>query len=217
MEWDSDQDASTGVHIDRDVNVSQPINSAIQPTPQLGNRSCSLTDIHLINRIAACDRKAFELLYNRYAARIQAFLNRRLGSSELNEDIVNEVMIVIWQQASEFQPTFRFSTWVFGIARRKALEAYRRTSRVPPEPPSTWTNGCEEEDLEDIALEAERLERIQNALNRLPPDQRTALTLAFYYNYSQQEIATRTGYPVSTIKSQLRQGLQRLRIVLEQL
>ena len=217
MEWDLDRYASADVHIDHDVSVSQPTDTASRTTLPRGDHFASLTDVHLINRIAARDRNAFECLYYRYAPRIMAFLNRRLGPSELHEDIINEVMLVIWQQASEFQPTLRLSTWLFGIARRKALEAYRRASRVPPKSLTTWTNSYEDEALEDTALEAERLAHIQAALNRLPPAQRTALTLAFYHNCSQQEIATRTGYPVSTIKSQLRQGIKRLKITLEQM
>ncbi|ETX07528.1 RNA polymerase sigma factor [Candidatus Entotheonella palauensis] len=171
-------------------------------------------DVQLIRRIAAHDRDAFELLYDRYTSRIIAFLNRYLGASERHEDIVNDVMIVVWQRAADFRSTSRPSSWLLGIARRKALTAYHRATKAHAKPISNWANRCAEEAPEDIALAAERLDDIRKALHKLPLDQRTPLILASYHNCSQQEIATRTGYPVSTIKSRMRQGLRRMKVAL---
>ena len=171
-------------------------------------------DAQLIRRIAARDRDAFECLYKRYSPRLLSFLSRYLGVSCLREEVVNEVMIVIWQRAADFRPTCRPSTWILGIARRKAFEAYSRAGKEQSRAESALPPWPEEENLEEIALQEERICIVGKALNHLPPDQRTTLILAFYHNCSQHEIAARTGYPVSTIKSQMRQGLRRMRFAL---
>lgn len=137
-------------------------------------------DTQLIRRIMDHDRDAFERFYRRYASRIMAFLTRYLGPSEGHEEVVNDVMIVIWERSSGFRPTSRPSTWLFGIARRKALEAYRRATKIDVQPPALLHNQHESEDLETTTLKKERLDIIRKALKRLPLDQRTALTLAFF-------------------------------------
>ena len=174
-------------------------------------------DAQLIRRIAARDRDAFECLYDRYSPRLISFLNRYLDLASLREEVVNEVMIVIWQRAADFRPTSRPSTWIFGIARRKAFETQTRAVKAQARPESALPPRCEEANLEEIVLREERIYLIGQALTQLPPDQRMTLTLAFYHNCSQQEIAARTGYPVSTIKSQMRQGLRRMKVALDRM
>ena len=174
-------------------------------------------DTQLIHRIATGDHHAFERLYYRYASPIMTFITRYSIPPDLHEEVVNDVMIVIWQRATDFRATSRPSTWIYGIARRKALAAYRQIRKFPACPVSTLPTEFDQEAPTDIAIEAEHLDIIRKALEKLPPNQRTALTLAFYYNYSQREIANRTGYSASTIKSQLRQGLHRMRATLKRL
>ncbi len=174
-------------------------------------------DAQLLHRIAARDRDAFECLYDRYAPRLMLFLTRYLGLSSLREEVVNEVMIIIWQRAADFRPTSRPSTWILGMARRKALEAYVRAVKVQARPGSALPLWRDEENLEEITLQEERIYIIGKALKQLPPDQRQTLTLAFYHNCSQQEIAARTGYPVLMIKSQMRKALRRIKVLLDRM
>ena len=81
-------------------------------------------DVVLINRVAARDRQAFEDLYHRYYRRLFSYLFKFLHHKELAEEVINDVMLVVWRNATRYDPKrSRFSTWLFGIANNKVLKA----------------------------------------------------------------------------------------------
>ncbi len=88
-------------------------------------------DHALLRRIAARDRVAFEILYAQYAPRVSRFLTRLLEHEDLIEEVRNDVMLAVWQHAGRFKRVSRPSTWIFGIARYKALYARRRAASRP--------------------------------------------------------------------------------------
>ena len=83
-------------------------------------------DRELIRRVADKDRHAFETLYQRYGLRLQRYLSRQIQSPELTEEILDDVMLVVWQSAERYNQTSRVSTWIFGIAHHKVLKARAR-------------------------------------------------------------------------------------------
>lgn len=100
--------------------------------------SADQDDRALLNRIALHDPQAFEAYYQRYKPRLTAYLRTLLKSPELIEDVLQDVMLVVWQQADRYRATGRVSTWLFGIARHKALRVHAQTTRamsiLPSEP-----------------------------------------------------------------------------------
>src|SRR5947199_1123365 len=81
-------------------------------------------DLKLIRAIAGRDRQAFEQLYYRHSPRLGRYLMRLLRQREAVEEVLNDVMLVVWQNAARFDPSLsRLSTWLFGIAHNKALKA----------------------------------------------------------------------------------------------
>ncbi|MDH3598414.1 MAG: sigma-70 family RNA polymerase sigma factor [Candidatus Tectomicrobia bacterium] len=169
---------------------------------------------HLIRQIANQDHHAFEVLYDLYRPRLMPFLTRYLGSAALCEEVFHEVLLIVWEQAAHFNPTTQVSTWLFGIAHHKALQARASTAKqqsAVTSAPSAWRP----EDIPEVrVLQQMQARTVTQALMRLPLEQRTALTLAYYQDYSYPEIAARTGYPVSTVRSQVRQARRRLAAVL---
>src|SRR5687768_4128635 len=106
-----------------------------------------LSDSTLMSQIAAGDVEAYECLYQRYAARLAGYLVRHLVSPDLVDEVINDVMLVVWQRAASFQPTSSVSTWLFGIARNKAYKAARRSH--PPSPlPFAPEAGCDDRNPE---------------------------------------------------------------------
>lgn len=80
---------------------------------QAVNDSVSISeeeDRILIRHIAAKDREAFKTFYYRYAPRLGGYLSKLLKSRELVEEVINDVMLVVWQNAARFDPTARLST-----------------------------------------------------------------------------------------------------------
>lgn len=102
------------------------VNAAPEPSPVLED-----DDLILIRRVAAKDRQAFETLYHRYAPRLHRYLAKLIRQPELIEEVFDDVMLVVWQNASRFNNTSRLSTWIFGIAHNKVLKALARPSTRP--------------------------------------------------------------------------------------
>jgi RNA polymerase sigma factor (sigma-70 family) len=167
-------------------------------------------DITLIRRVAVKDRQAFEILYHRYARRLYGYLSKFLRQPEVVEEVLDDIMLVVWQNASRFDYTSRLSTWIFGIAYHKVLKARTRAAKestdVLPETPE-WSD---QDDPEGIMARQELGYTLARALEALSPEQRAVVELTFYHEYSYQEIATITKCPVNTVKTRMFHARRRL-------
>lgn len=171
-------------------------------------------DSSLMQRVVAQDRQAFEVLYQRYARRLYGYLARFLRQPETIEEVFNDVMLTVWQNAARFDHQARLSTWILGIAYRKALKALAQAARQAPDCPPAWPAGHTQDDPEAVLLHQERDRTFVQALQTLPPEQRSVVELTFYHGCSYLEIATITGCPVNTVKTRMFHARRRLAHVL---
>ena len=86
--------------------------------------------MELIARIGEGDRKAFEELYNLYHRRMARFLTRLTRRYDIAEEVINDTFWVVWRKARTFRGDSQPSTWIFGIAYRKARNAFRASARL---------------------------------------------------------------------------------------
>lgn len=168
-------------------------------------------DLVLLRQIAAHDHQAFERLYQRYAPRLTAYLRTLLGSSEAVEEVLHDVLLVVWQQAAHYQATGRVSTWLFGIARHKALKAYTRgkihtQSRRPLHAMPPAPDADDQMDPEHWLTGQERARQVRQALAILPHHLREVLVLTYEHDYPAQVIATRLDCSVATVRYRLQQA-----------
>ena len=168
----------------------------------------------LIARVAAGDRRAFEELYNLYHRRMARFLTRLTHRYDLAEEIINDTFWVVWRKAREFRGESQPSTWILGIAYRKARNAFRSAARlqeknlaVAPEPLTT----------EEPFGTEELRDWLGQALEQLPVEQRLAVQLCYELGYSCEEIATIMNCPVNTVKTRLFHARAKLQKLLPQL
>ena len=167
-------------------------------------------DFTLIRLVATRDRQAFELLYHRYARRLYRYLAKFLRQPESVEEVLDDVMFVVWQNAERFDYTSRLSTWIFGIAYHKALKAL---ARAPEESHGTLPDVPGDSNRDDPAEVMTRRElghTIARALRALSPQQRAVVELTFYQEYSYGEIAAITKCPVNTVKTRMFHARRRL-------
>ena len=168
-------------------------------------------ELELLHRTAAGDRSAFEALYHVYHRRLARFLTRMTRHPDLAEEIINDTMWIVWQHAGEFRGASRVSTWVMGIAYRRALKAFRRASvkLVPVEydavDDAAQTDACAE--VEGF----ERVELVTHALAELPLEQRLVVELTYYLGHSCAEIAEILDCPVNTVKTRMFHARRKLR------
>jgi RNA polymerase sigma-70 factor (ECF subfamily) len=170
----------------------------------------------LVERVATeHDRAAFMELFDHYAPKLKGFYRRRgLGDAQA-EDLVQDVMVSLWQRASQYDRSQAgVSTWVFTIARNRQIDILRRERRPeldPDEPALAPSEGPAPHE----AYESEQsAERVRAALAALPEDQAELVRISFYEEASHSAIAERTGLPLGTVKSRLRLALQKLRTTL---
>lgn len=162
----------------------------------------------LIRRLAAGDQRALGEFYDLYAGLVNGLAIRILRDPTEAEDVVQEVFVQIWRQASRFDPS-RGSpeAWVCTMARTRALDRLRRRTSRREEPEGVAPGSPE-------APKTEEALAVRKAMDALSADQRKALELAYYEGLTQSEIAERLGEPLGTIKTRIRTAMIRLRDVL---
>ena len=173
-----------------------------------GSKMKDTGDEALVRRVAGGDERAFLELYDRYSRPVYLTGVRLLGDAFLAEELVQDAFTRVWRRAKSFESErASFSTWLYRIARNRAVDLDRRR-RVRPlsvgeDPLRTVAGGPEPE----ASVDGWDLAR---ALARIPDEHREVLTLAYFEGLSQREISRRTGVPLGTIKSRTTAALKRL-------
>ncbi|MGE3537473.1 MAG: RNA polymerase sigma factor [Candidatus Tectimicrobiota bacterium] len=163
-----------------------------------------------MRRVAARDRQAFELLYQRYYTRLSGYVAKFLQRRELVEEVLNDVMLVVWSRAERFNYTSRLSTWIFGIAYNKILQTLRDHTPPTPEETAQAAAMLAPEAPDEAWKRHELRQSLGRALQTLSVEQRSAIELTFYYGFSCQEIADIMQCPVNTVKTRLFHARKRL-------
>jgi RNA polymerase sigma-70 factor (ECF subfamily) len=179
----------------------------------------------LMQRLAAGDERALAALYERWAGPLLGFLVKMCGDRALAEDILQEVFLRVWRAAPTYQPTARYSTWLFHVARNAWLNEREKLQRRPrplaldaaddgdsapldPEDPSAPRP-------DRTALDRELGRRIDGAVARLPDKLREVWILGAAQGLPYPEVAEILGIPVGTVKSRMFQAVRLLRSDLE--
>jgi RNA polymerase sigma-70 factor (ECF subfamily) len=174
-------------------------------------------DTALIERIRTGDSAAFMAYYDRFSPLMFSVAARVLGDRKEAEDVLQEVMLVIWNKSGEYDPQLgSLSSWSVALTRNKALDRLRARTRrlrlieevaMMAEQPDTSSSPSANE----IIHGQERAKMLRSAMNELPSDQRLAIELAFFTGMSQSDIASRLQQPLGTVKARIRRGMLRLR------
>jgi len=169
----------------------------------------------LLAGVARRDRASFESLYKLYHRPLERFLFRMSVGPELAGEVINDTFWVVWRNAVRFRGESRVSTWIMGIAYRRALKALQRSRAAArfeddgaPEPVQAADRAGTQRELEDWIL---------HGLRELPSEQRIAVELVYYFGHSLEEIGQIMGCPSSTVKARMFHARARLRSVLSRL
>lgn len=167
----------------------------------------------LIEAVARGESDAFRLLYNATSSKLFGVAIRILKRSDLAEDVVQDTYLKIWDGAAGYRPGFGSPLgWMVTITRNRAIDVLRKRS----ESQFGDDNGDDIEDanLPDpfrLAAQNSELRAFVGCLKQLGQQQQDCLLLAYYYGYTHEEIASRFGAPVGTVKSWIRRGLAQIR------
>src|SRR5438132_7502144 len=167
----------------------------------------------LVARVASGDAGApLKELYRRYEARLYGLGLRLLGDPGLAEELVQETFVRVWRNAGRYERgRGSVSTFVFTIARRIAVDLWRRPSSRPFAPPP-----------DDSAAPGDAVERVivqlavRDALDSLSAAHREVLELSYAQDMRQADVAARLGIPVGTVKTRTYHALRSLKAALEE-
>jgi RNA polymerase sigma-70 factor, ECF subfamily len=182
------------------LNV-MPINS--RPDP----------DIELIHSMAAGDTTALDTLYARHGRAILSYLRAYLNNPQVAEEVLQDVMLAVWENAGRFRGESKVRTWILVIARNRALNTRRKL--MPTIVPLDENMDVHETGpLEKIELKSQQ-QMMRQAINRLPEQHKEILVLVFYHQLSNLEVAEVLGINPGTVKSRLHRAKEALRRVLQ--
>lgn len=173
-------------------------------------------ELALLGAIRQGRRAEFDTLYRLYHPRLSRFLAHMLRQGDVLEEVLNDTMLVVWQRADSFDGRSKLSTWIFGIAYRKALKALSRQD-LP-------VDGDEAEEAVDTAPGPEQYlsqgqlrGRLRGAMAELSPDHRAVVELCYFHDMAYGEIAEVVGCPPETVKTRMFYARKRLRLLLDDL
>lgn len=171
------------------------------------------TDRRLLRQIAAQDRQAFETFYYLYYTRLSRFLRRFRNDDVWIDEVVNDVMFVIWQKADAFQGRSRVSTWVFGIAYRRAMKALRARPEEHTELEESTAPTVDDDPATRIDRERMRV-AVRDAVRQLGAKHMAVVQLTYFDGFSCREVAEIVGCPTNTVKTRMFHARKKLKELL---
>ena len=162
-------------------------------------------------RLAAGEEGAINEIYAALGPMVLGYLRRFVPRDEA-EDVLQRVFYEVWRNRDRYDPTRSLEAWVLGIARKRAIDLLRR--RHANVVPIDELRDIAGDDGRELAERYARASEVRGALERLSPEQREVLALAYFGELTQTEIADRLGAPLGTVKARTFRGLRRLADIL---
>jgi RNA polymerase sigma-70 factor, ECF subfamily len=186
-----------------------------RPSANSKEKLRKLADEELMEKVAANDADAFEVVLERHADAAFSLAYRICGRRSLAEDIAQEAFLSVWRSGARYdRARGSVRTWTLGIVHNRAVDALRRSGvhdrrRASDEGIEETLEAPERTDAQ--ALDRAVSSEIRGALGELPAEQRRVIELAYFGGFTHVEIASMLDTPVGTVKGRMRLGLQKLR------
>lgn len=167
----------------------------------------------LLEQIQNGHEDALIALHARYINLVYSVAYQVLEDQMMAEEVAQDTFMRLWDKAASYDANKgEFTTWLLTITRRLAIDRLRKRQRREPrqqmlfidENPEMWENL--------LSTGSNDLRRsLINVLQQLPPEQQDAISLAYFYGMSHSDIAAYRNLPLGTVKTRIRQGMQKLR------
>jgi len=163
------------------------------------------------------DESAFSEVYGHFAGRIKSFLMSRGMEDSIAEELVQEIMLLVWRRAESFDPKkAAASTWIYTIARNRRIDYLRGNSRIEVEFEDEMLELDDDEITQEQSVDlAQQSDLLKDALERLPQEQQHVMHLSYFRGQSHGAIAEWLGLPIGTVKSRIRLAMKSIRNDLE--
>ncbi len=155
------------------------------------------------------DKKAFEILYEKYSAALYGSVLRIVISEEVANEVLQEIFVKIWKNIQSYdKKKATIFTWMLNIARNSAIDRYRKIKKehnVPLQVAETVDTGNVRGELNVDYIGVSEL------ISQLTPDQKLVLDYLYFKGYTQQELSDELEIPLGTVKTRARSAINELR------
>jgi RNA polymerase sigma-70 factor (ECF subfamily) len=168
-------------------------------------------------RLTTGDEGALGEVYDQFSSFVFGLAQRVIGDPRAAEDVSQEVFLYIWEHPDAFDPARgSLRTWLGTLTHRRAVDYVRREeARRRRQQREADRRPTHIPDVDEMATAMVQAERVRNALDLLPAEQRKCIHLAYFEGKTYREVAQVLGIPEGTAKSRLRLGLRRIADALE--
>jgi RNA polymerase sigma-70 factor (ECF subfamily) len=165
------------------------------------------------------DEQAFAQLFDIFAPKLRAFsLAAQPGASMVADELVQDVMLKIWNKAHLYQPKkAAASTWIFTLARNARIDYLRKNGRYSSDidPEDIYLNIVDEsQDVFAATQQKQDEDNIRQSMSQLPVDQQQVLAKVYMEGKSHQQASIDLGLPLGTVKSRVRLALSKLEVIM---
>jgi RNA polymerase sigma-70 factor (ECF subfamily) len=176
------------------------------------------TDGALVVGIARCHEPALAEAYRRHGGSVHTLARRVLRSATLADEVTQEVFVELWRDPERFDPgRGALRTFLMTKAHSRSVDVLRSESaRRVREERTVRETAAAGYDIEHHAWDLAVADRVKEAVDTLPADERTAIEMAYFGGHTYREVASLLGEPEGTVKSRIRSGLGRLRTFMVQ-
>lgn len=166
------------------------------------SENADASSLDLSQRIAAGDETAMKLVYEQHSDALRKFVSRWLAEPNEASDIVHDTMLEVWRNAARFQGRSSMKSWLFSIARNKAIDRNRKGARL-----SYTDKTVEVEDLEgnpeDVLHASRDRDAIKECIKSLSEPHQRVMHLVYFQDLTYAEISEIEACPVGTIKTRV--------------
>lgn len=174
--------------------------------------NAAISDLALVTAIRTGDQGAMAALYDRYSSIVYSVALRVLQDTGAAEDVLQDIFMQLWRNPGAFDASRgNMAAWLAVISRHRAIDALRRRK---PEDDFENVVVSVEPDMASDADRSRAMRKVREAFESMALPQRSALEMAYFEGLTHAEIAEKTGEPLGTIKTRIRNGLLSLRKVL---
>ena len=167
-------------------------------------------DRELVRLALGGDDVAFEYLFDRYREAIHRLFVQRLGGTDGADDLLQETFIKVYINLHRYRPDYTFGQWLYTIARNTFIDYVRKRQEELPiderfvSPPSPTPPP------EERFLNLQQRTQLEHYLEQLTPRYRELIRMRFFDEYSYEEIATKLGLPLGTVKTQIHRAREQM-------
>lgn len=164
------------------------------------------SDTYYIERIVAGDTGCFACLLDKYSRPVHSLIFKMVGNKEDAEELTQDVFLKVFRNLPSFKADCCFSTWIYRIAYNTAISRLRKKKQEFVAIEESLINNVSEEAVSEqlgCATPAEQLDRLEAALELLPPDERALVVLFYMKEKTIEELTTITGLSASNVKVKL--------------